>query len=51
MSMRLFFVLVALGGSVYLFVHDRTDRYVMGALVASSLGLLLQMNVIALRMQ
>ncbi len=51
MSMRLFFVLVALGGSVYLFVKDRTDRYVMGALVASSLGLLLQMNVIALRMQ
>jgi predicted Co/Zn/Cd cation transporter (cation efflux family) len=50
MSMRLFFVLVALGGSVYLFVQDRTDRYVMGALVASSLGLLLQMNVIALRM-
>lgn len=51
MSMRLFFVLVALGGSVYLFVKDRTDRYVMGALVASSLGLLLQMNVISLRMQ
>jgi hypothetical protein len=51
MSMRLFFVLVALGGSVYLFVKDRTDRYVMGALAASSLGLLLQMNVIALRMQ
>jgi len=51
MSMRLFFVLVALGGSVYLFVKDRTDRYVMGALVASSLGLLLQLNVISLRMQ
>jgi uncharacterized membrane protein len=51
MSMRLFFVLVALGGSVYLVVQDRTDRYVMGALVASSLGLLLQMNVISLRMQ
>jgi hypothetical protein len=51
MSMRLFFVLIALGGSVYLFVKDRTDRYVMGALVASSLGLLLQMNVISLRMQ
>ncbi len=51
MSMRLFFVLVALGGSVYLFVKDRTDRYVMGALVASALGLLLQLNVISLRMQ
>ncbi len=51
MSMRLFFVLIALGGSVYLFVKDRTDRYVMGALVASALGLLLQLNVISLRMQ
>ena len=28
-NLLFFFVLVALGGSVYLFVKDRTDRYVL----------------------
>jgi hypothetical protein len=50
MSMRLFFVLVTLAGSVYLFVHEHSDRRLaIGALAASSIGLLLQLNVIALR--
>jgi len=50
MSMRLFFVLVTLAGSVYLFVHEHNDRrLVIAALAASSIGLLLQLNVIALR--
>lgn len=52
MSMRLFFVLITLGGSVYLFVREKDDRrYAIGALVASSIGLLLQLNVISLRVQ
>jgi hypothetical protein len=52
MSMRLFFVLVTLAGSVYLFVREHDDRrWAIGALVASSLGLLLQLNVISLRVQ
>jgi hypothetical protein len=50
MSMRLVFVLVTLAGSVYLFVRERSDRRLaIGALAASSIGLLLQLNVIALR--
>jgi len=52
MSMRLFFVLVTLAGSVYLFVREHNDRRLaIGALAASSIGLLLQLNVIALRLQ
>ena len=52
MSMRLFFVLVTLAGSVYLFVRKHNDRRLaIGALAASSLGLLLQLNVITLRVQ
>ncbi len=52
MSMRLFFVLLTLAGSVYLLVRERSDRRLaIGALAASSIGLLLQLNVIALRVQ
>ncbi len=52
MSMRLFFLVLTLGGSIYLFVREHGDRrFAIGALVASSLGLLLQLNVIALRVQ
>jgi hypothetical protein len=52
MSMRLFFVLVTLVGSVYLLVRESGDRrFAIGALAASSIGLLLQLNVIALRVQ
>jgi hypothetical protein len=52
MSMRLFFVLVTLAGSIYLFVREHNDRrFAIGALVASSIGLLLQLNVIALHVQ
>ena len=51
MAMRLFFVLLTVGGSVYLLVTDRGDRrYAIGALVASSIGLLLQLNVITLHL-
>ncbi len=52
MSMRLFFLVLTLGGSIYLFLREHGDRrFAIGALVASSLGLLLQLNVIALRVQ
>ena len=52
MAMRLFFVLVALGGSIFLFMREKGDRrFAIGALAASSLILLLQLNVITLRMQ
>jgi len=52
MSMRLFFVLVTLAGSVYLFVREHSDRRLaIGVLAASSIGLLLQLNVITLRVQ
>jgi len=52
MSMRLFFVLVTLAGSVYLFVREHNDRRLaIGALAASSIGLLLQLNAITLRVQ
>ena len=44
-SMRLFFLLLTLGGSIYLFVREHGDRrFAIGALVASSLGLLLQLR-------
>ena len=52
MSMRLFFILVTLAGSVYLFVQQQTDRRLaIGAMAASAIGLLLQLNVISLRVQ
>jgi hypothetical protein len=52
MSMRLFFLLLTFGGAIYLFMHEHGDRrFAIGALVASSLGLLLQLNMIALRVQ
>jgi hypothetical protein len=51
MGMRLFFTLVTVGGSIYLLVTDRGDRrYAIGALVASSIGLLLQLNVLTLHL-
>lgn len=50
MTMRLFFVLVTVAGSAYLLFRERGHRgFAIGALVASSIGLLLQLNVIALR--
>jgi hypothetical protein len=50
MGMRLFFVFVTLGGSIYLFTRQTGDRrYAIGALAASALGMLLQLNVITLR--
>jgi hypothetical protein len=49
--MRLFFVLLTVGGSIYLLVTDRGERkYAIGALIASSIGLLLQLNVITLHL-
>jgi len=52
MSMRLFFVLLTLGGSVYLLFREQGDRRLaIGALAASSVGFLLQLNVITLRLQ
>jgi hypothetical protein len=51
MAMRLFFVFLTVGGSIYLLVTDRGDRrFAIGALVASSIGLLLQLNVITLHL-
>ncbi|HYY53279.1 MAG TPA: hypothetical protein VE755_10415 [Myxococcales bacterium] len=50
MGMRLFFVLLSLGGSIYLFMRETGDRrFAIGALAASACGLLLQLNVITLR--
>ena len=52
MGMRLFFVLATLGGSGYLLYRERGDRrFAIGALAASSLLLLLQLNVISLHMR
>ncbi len=52
MAMRLFFSLVALVGSAYLLYRDQGDRrFAIGAVAASALGLLLQLNVIVLRVQ
>jgi hypothetical protein len=51
MAMRLFFVFLTVGGSIYLLVTDRGERkYAIGALVASSIGLLLQLNMITLHL-
>lgn len=52
MAMRLFFILVALGGSAYLLYREKGDRkFAIGALAASALGLMLQMHWISLRVQ
>jgi hypothetical protein len=49
MAMRLFFVFVTLAGSAYLLVQAREGRkFAMGALLASAIGLLLQLNVVTL---
>ena len=51
MALRLFFVFLTVGGSVYLLVTDRGDRkYAIGALLVSTVGLLLQLNVITLHL-
>ncbi len=50
MSMRVFFVLLTLAGSVWLLITERGDRrFAVAALIVSSVGFLLQLNVIALR--
>lgn len=52
MAMRLFFVLLTVAGSIYLLVTDRGERrYAIAALVASAIGLLLQLNVITLHLR
>ncbi len=52
MGMRLFFVLVTVGGSAYLLYTERGDRKVaIGALAASSFGFLLQTNMISLHVR
>lgn len=49
MSMRVFFVLLTLAGSVWLLITERGDRrFALAALIVSSLGFLLQLNVITL---
>jgi hypothetical protein len=51
MTLGLFLVLVTFAGSVYLLYKNRGERRLaIGALVASSLSLLLQLNLIALNM-
>jgi hypothetical protein len=52
MAMRLFFVLVTVAGSAYLLFTERGDRKLaIGALAASSLLLLLQLNVLTLHVR
>src|SRR5438552_13083746 len=52
MGMRMFFVLVTVGGSVYLLYNERGDRKVaIGALAASCFGFMLQMNMVTLHMR
>lgn len=49
MKLRLFLILVTVAGSGYLLYKNRGDRrFAIGAVVASSLGLVLQLNLIAL---
>jgi hypothetical protein len=51
MRLRLFLILVAVAGSGYLLYKNRADRrFAIGATVASSLGLVLQLNLIVLHM-
>ena len=52
MSMRLFFVLLTVVGSGYLLVTERGERrFAIAALAVSSIGLLLQINVITLHVR
>jgi hypothetical protein len=52
MAMRLFFVLVTVGGSAYLLFTDRGDRrFTIGVLAGSAFLLLLQLNVITLHIR
>jgi len=52
MAMRLFFVFLTVAGSIYLLVTREGDRrYAIAALAASSVGLLLQLNVITLHLR
>jgi hypothetical protein len=49
MKLRLFLMLVTLAGSVYLLYKNRGDRRIaIGSVVASALGLVLQMNLVVL---
>src|SRR5260370_17454364 len=49
MKLRLFLILVTVAGSGYLLYKNRGDRrFAIGAVVASSLRLFLQLNLIAL---
>src|SRR5258707_1669103 len=49
MKLRLFLMLVTVAGSGYLLYKNRGDRrFAIGAVVASSIGLVLQLNLIAL---
>jgi uncharacterized membrane protein YccC len=51
-AMRLFFVCVTLAGSAYLLWREQGDRkFAIGALAASCVGMLLQLNVITLHVQ
>jgi hypothetical protein len=51
MKLRLFLMLVTVAGSGYLLYKNRGDRrFAIGAVVASSLGLVLQLNLIVLHM-
>jgi len=51
MTMRLFFVLVTVAGSAYLLFTNRGDRrFAIGALVASTIALLLQLNILTLHL-
>jgi hypothetical protein len=52
MSMRLFFVLLTVVGSGYLLFTERGERrFTIAALAISSIGLLLQLNVITLHLR
>jgi hypothetical protein len=49
MAMRLLFVCVTVAGSTYLLLFNRGDRrFAIAALVASTIGLLLQLNLVTL---
>jgi len=52
MAMRRFFVFLTVAASIYLLVTREGDRrYAIAALAASSVGLLLQLNVITLHLR
>jgi hypothetical protein len=51
MKLRLFLVLVTVAGSGYLLYKNRVDRRLaIGAVVASSIGLVLQLNLLVLHL-